>query len=59
MSNQNFMNMDINELWAKYEEMKEMMGAESLLDELMQALSADEIEENLEWISDQNDLGVF
>ena len=51
--------MDINELWEKYEQMKEIMGAESLLEELMQALSAKEIEENLEWISDQNDLGIF
>lgn len=51
--------MDISELWKKYEQMKEMMGAEALLEELMQALNADEIEENLKWISDNNDLDVF
>jgi hypothetical protein len=48
-----------NRLWNKYEEMKELMGAENLLDELMRALSEDEARENLEWISDQHDLGVF
>lgn len=51
--------MDIGKLWEKYEEMKEILGAEALLNALMQALNTNEIEENLKWISDNYDLDVF
>ena len=39
--------------------MKEIMGAENLLDELARALSTDELEENLRWIDKNQDLGIF
>lgn len=51
--------MDKEVLWDKYEQMKELMGAEHLMDELMRALSADEMKENLEYIDRHHELGVF
>lgn len=39
--------------------MKEIMGAENLLDELARALSTDELEENLRWVDKNHDLGIF
>lgn len=50
---------DSNEIWNIFEEMKEIMGAENLLDELARALSTDELEENLRWIDKNQDLGIF
>ena len=35
---------DSNEIWDIFEDMKEIMGAENLLDELARALSTDELE---------------
>lgn len=51
--------MNKKELYAKLEEMVEIVGAEYLLSELFEALSNDEIQENLEYIDRNNDLGVF
>ena len=50
---------DSNEIWNIFEEMKEIMGAENLLDELARALSTDELEENLRWVDKNQDLGIF
>ena len=50
---------DSNEIWDIFEDMKEIMGAENLLDELARALSTDELEENLRWIDKNQDLGIF
>lgn len=41
------------------EEMLNSMSAEELLFELMEAMSGDELAENLEFIDRMNDLGVF
>ena len=50
---------EANEIWNIFEEMKEIMGAENLLDELARALSTDELEENLRWVDKNHDLGIF
>lgn len=50
---------DSNEIWNIFEDMKEIMGAENLLDELARALSTDELEENLRWVDKNHDLGIF
>ena len=50
---------DSNEIWDIFEDMKEIMGAENLLDELARALSTDELEENLRWVDKNHDLGIF
>ena len=50
---------DSNEIWDIFEDMKEIMGAENLLDELARALSTDELEENLRWVDKIHDLGIF
>lgn len=42
-----------------YENMKELMGADALLEELVQSLSNDELEEHLRWIAKMNDIDVF
>lgn len=52
-------NMEHNEVWDIFEEMKEMLGAEELVNELAQALSTDELEENLRFIDKNHDLGLF
>lgn len=52
-------NMEYDEVWDIFEEMKEMLGAEELVNELAQALSTDELEENLRFIDKNNDLGLF
>ena len=39
--------------------MVDLMGAEEVLMELTRAMSTDELEENLEFISRMNDLGVM
>ena len=41
------------------ENMKELMGADALLEELVQSLSNDELEEHLRWIAKMNDIDVF
>ena len=52
-------NMEHDEVWDIFEEMKEMLGAEELVNELAQALSTDELEENLRFIDKNYDLGLF
>lgn len=51
--------MQKKELYDVMAEMKELMGAESLLEELFQAMSSDEAQENLEHIDRMHDLGLF
>lgn len=52
-------NMEHDEVWDIFEEMKEMLGAEELVNELAQALSTDELEENLRFIDKNHDLCLF
>ena len=52
-------NMEYDEVWDIFEEMKEMLGAEELVNELAQALSTDELEENLRFIDKNHGLGLF
>ena len=52
-------NMEIKDSYAIYEKMKEQLGAETLLEDLVQVLSADELEENLRFIDKERDLGFF
>ena len=51
--------MEHEDVWDIFEEMKEMLGAEELVNELAQALSTDELEENLRFIDKNHDLGLF
>jgi hypothetical protein len=51
--------MESSDVWDIFEEMKELLGEEELLNELAQALSTDELEENLRWIDKNHDLGLF
>lgn len=48
-----------DQVWKAFEQMKDVMGAESLLDELAQALSTDQLEENLRFIDRNNDLNII
>jgi len=48
-----------DQVWKAFEQMKDAMGAESLLDELAQALSVDQLEENLRFIDRNNDLNII
>lgn len=52
-------NMEHEDVWDIFEEMKELLGAEELVNELAQALSTDELEENLRFIDKNHDLGLF
>lgn len=45
--------------WANFETLKEYMGAEALLNELMQAMSARECAENLEFIARMHDISIL
>jgi hypothetical protein len=45
--------------WEKFEEIKELMGADSLLDEICRGLSKDELHDALEYVDRMHDLGVF
>lgn len=51
--------MEYQEVWMKLEIMKSMMGVEELLDAIAQALSTDELENNLRYIDRTHDLNVF
>lgn len=51
--------MDHTEVWIKFEEIKEILGADELLECIAQALSTDELEENLRYIDRTQDLNVF
>ena len=52
-------NMEHEDVWDIFEEMKDLLGAEELVNELAQALSTDELEENLRFIDKNHDLGLF
>lgn len=49
----------MNELYNKAEELKELLGTELLLNELIQAMSTDELRENLEFIDRMHDTNIF
>ena len=51
--------MNGDELYGVFTEMKEMLGADTLLEELFQAMSSQEAWENLEHIDQMYDLGLF
>lgn len=51
--------MDKNKLMEIMDEMKEIMGADELLESLALALSSDELQDNLEYIDRMHDLNVF
>lgn len=51
--------MDVNELYEIFSKMRDEIGAETLLEDLFQALSSKEIEENLRWIDRVRDLNLF
>ena len=51
--------MDKNTLMDKMDELKELMGADTLLEELARALSVDDLRDNLEYIDRMHDMNVF
>ncbi len=51
--------MNSGKLYVVFTEMKEMLGADALLEELFQAMSSQEARENLEHIDQMYDLGLF
>lgn len=51
--------MDKNTLMDKMDELKELMGADTLLEELARALSVDDLRDNLEYIDRMHDTNVF
>ncbi len=51
--------MEYQEVWIKLEIMKSMMGVEELLDAIAQALTTDELEDNLRYIDRTHDLNIF
>ena len=48
--------MHKRELYELFEEMINVLGEKGLLDEIFNVLSSDELEENLKYIADNNDL---
>lgn len=53
------MRLNKNELFVKMDEMVELMGAETVLEELARAMSSDELQENLEYIDRMNETELF
>ena len=53
------MRLNKNELFEKMDEMVEMLGAETVLEELARAMSSDELQENLEYIYRMNETELF
>ena len=51
--------MNKDELYGVFTKMKAMLGADALLEELFQAMSSQEAQENLEHIDQMWDLGLF
>ena len=51
--------MSQSKVWDILDEMKELLGADSLLDQLCQAMSTDDLEDNLRYIDRMNDLDLF
>lgn len=48
--------MPKKKLYEKYEQMKELMGAEMLLEEIIQGMSSDEMRDSLKFIARMHDL---
>ena len=53
------MRLNKNELFEKMDEMVELMGAETVLEELARAMSSDELQENLEYIDRMTETNLF
>ena len=53
------MRLNNNELFEKMDEMVEMLGAETVLEELARAMSSDELQENIEYIDRMNETELF
>lgn len=53
------MRLNKNKLFEKMDEMIELMGAETVLEELARAMSSDELQENLEYIDRMNETNLF
>ena len=51
--------LDKNELMEKMDEMVEMLGAETVLEDLALAMSSDELQENLEYIDRMRETDLF
>ena len=48
-----------NELMEKADEIKDLLGADGLLEALLKAMDSDDLRENLEYIDRMNDTNVF
>lgn len=48
-----------NELMEKADEIKDLLGADGLLEALLKAMDSDDLRENLEYIDRMNDTGLF
>lgn len=53
------MRLDKNELMEKMDEMVEMLGAETVLEDLALAMSSNELQENLEYIDRMRETELF
>ena len=51
--------MEAVDVWIKFEEIKEVLGPDELLECLVRALSTDELEDNLRFIDRTQDLNIF
>ena len=51
--------MDTNELYEKFELIRDEMGADTLLAELYSAMTTDEVEDNLRYIARMWDMDMF
>lgn len=51
--------LDKNELMKKLDEMVEVLGTETVLEDLALAMSSDELQENLEYIDRMNETNLF
>lgn len=53
------MRLDKNELMEKLDEMVEMLGTETVLEDLVLAMSSNELQENLEYIDRMRETDLF
>lgn len=51
--------LDKNELMKKLDEMVEVLGTETVLEDLARAMSSDELQENLEYIDRMRETDLF
>ncbi len=51
--------MDKNTLMEKADEIKEVLGADGLLEALLKAMDSDDLRDNLEYIDRMHDTNVF